>query len=85
MLPYVCGYNEPWCKFRQTHWWLRAPKAGIRGKGKILDVTVGQYPKGFDYSLGRPVGFMQPLQLPSKRAQILIDRVNRTLSLKSRP
>lgn len=50
-----------------THWFL------ARGL-KILDPTVDQFPGGPPYYLGRPCGFLT--SSPSKRAKIVIDRVN---------
>jgi hypothetical protein len=92
-MPVVCGYNADRhgnMKFekkshqpgwhRETHWWVRGPDAkGQRGAGDIRDVTVGQYPGPFPYQRGHNVGFMQPQQKPSKRAQIVIDRVTEKL------
>ncbi len=60
---------------RETHWWVRGPASGVRGKGRIFDVTAGQYPDPFPYQHGRNTGFMQPQQKPSKRAQTVMDRV----------
>ncbi len=60
---------------RETHWWVRGPANGVRGKGRIFDVTAGQYPAPFPYQHGRNTGFMQPQQKPSKRAQTVMDRV----------
>jgi len=91
-MPVVCGYDvdpqggmhygpasgkQGWR--RETHWWVRGPKGGLRGMGDILDVTAGQYPLSFPYRFGRNTGFMQPQQKPSKRAQIVIDRVAQKL------
>lgn len=78
-VPYVCGYPDENDE-RVTHWWIRGPMRGQRGKGKIFDVTAGQYPYVFPYQTGRPVGFMQPQGIPSRRAQILITRVGIILS-----
>lgn len=65
---------------KETHWWTRAPDDdGNRGRGDIHDVTVNQYPDPFPYENGRNTGFMQPQQIPSKRAQIVIDRVTAKL------
>lgn len=69
-------------RHRETHWWLRGPNdQGERGKGDILDVTVGQYDEPFPYEEGRGTGFMQPQKKPSKRAQIIIDRVTEKLGI----
>lgn len=90
-IPVVCGYAEDakgnmkfkadmqaalqqgWKK--QTHWWIRGPEGATRGAGKIFDVTAGQYDAPYPYHNGHNTGFMQPQQKPSKRAQIVIDRV----------
>ncbi|TNE25385.1 MAG: hypothetical protein EP349_10685 [Alphaproteobacteria bacterium] len=64
---------------RETHWWIRGPKDGARGKGAIFDITVKQYPQAFPYENGHNTGFMQPQQKPSRRAQIVIDRVTEKL------
>jgi hypothetical protein len=60
---------------RETHWWIRGPKDGKRGAGAVFDVTAGQYDFAFPYENGHNTGFMQPQQKPSKRAQVVIDRV----------
>lgn len=91
-IPTVCAYQaddkgmyfgpdaQKEGRHRETHWWLRAPNdKGERGKGDILDVTVGQYDEPFPYEKGRGTGFMQPQKKPSKRAQIVIDRVTEKL------
>lgn len=90
-MPVVCGYatdgegnmvfgaqiaealKQGWRK--ETHWWIRGPQNGERGKGKLFDVTVNQYPDPYPYENGHNTGFMQPQQKPSKRAQVVIDRV----------
>lgn len=64
---------------RETHWWIKGPKNGIRGGGDIFDVTAAQYPFAFPYENGRHTGFMQPQQKPSKRAQVVMDRVAQKL------
>lgn len=52
-----------------THWWLQHKQ-----NGKILDPTKDQYlPKNPPYHLGKSIGFLT--KFPSKRAQILINRV----------
>lgn len=90
-IPVVCGYHndgrgaldfgrpapDGWRK--ETHWWIRGPLNGERGKGAIHDITAGQYPGPFPYDHGRPTGFMQPQRLPSRRAQVVIDRVRERL------
>lgn len=60
---------------RETHWWIRGPKDGKRGVGAVFDVTAAQYDAPFPYENGHNTGFMQPQQKPSKRAQVVIDRV----------
>ncbi len=60
---------------RETHWWIRGPKGGKRGAGDVFDVTAAQYAFPFPYQNGHNTGFMQPQQKPSKRAQVVIDRV----------
>lgn len=60
---------------KESHWWIMGPSGGERGAGKRFDVTVGQFPEPFPYEKGHNTGFMQPKQIPSKRAQIVIDRV----------
>ena len=90
-IPVVCGYAENDrgdMKFKDeihpalregyakcTHWWIRGPQGAERGAGKIFDVTAGQYDGPFPYHNGHNTGFMQQKQKPSKRAQIVIDRV----------
>lgn len=69
--------NTDWHK--ETHWWVRGPKDGRRGQGRLFDVTVRQYPDPFPYENGHNTGFMQPQQKPSKRAQVVIDRVTELL------
>lgn len=64
---------------RETHWWIKGQKNGRRGAGNIFDVTAGQYPFAFPYENGRNTGFMQPQQKPSKRAQVVMDRVAQKL------
>lgn len=64
---------------RETHWWIRGPKGGKRGAGAVFDVTAAQYDFPFPYENGHNTGFMQPQQKPSKRAQIVIDRVAQQL------
>ncbi|MBI1214754.1 MAG: hypothetical protein GC185_02920 [Alphaproteobacteria bacterium] len=94
-MPVVCGYaandagemvfkgevapalQKGWRK--ETHWWIKGPKDGKRGAGAIFDVTAGQYPEAYPYEKGHNTGFMQPQQKPSKRAQIIIDRVTEKL------
>ncbi|TAL30277.1 MAG: hypothetical protein EPN97_12700 [Alphaproteobacteria bacterium] len=69
--------NPAWHK--ETHWWVRGPKDGKRGQGRLFDVTVRQYPDPFPYENGHNTGFMQPQQKPSRRAQVVIDRVTELL------
>lgn len=64
---------------RETHWWIRGPKDGKRGAGAVFDVTAAQYDAPFPYENGHNTGFMQPQQKPSKRAQVVIDRVTNAL------
>jgi len=64
---------------RETHWWVRGPRGASAGAGEIFDVTVRQYPDAFPYAEGHNTGFMQPQRKPSKRAQIVIDRVRKKL------
>ena len=85
-VPVVCGYNVDKLGnmffggpvegiTRETHWWVRGPKGNMRGAGDIIDITASQYDKPFPYHRGQNTGFMQPQRLPSRRAQILIERV----------
>lgn len=69
--------NPRWHK--ETHWWVRGPHDGQRGRGRVFDVTGRQYPDPFPYENGHNTGFMQPQQKPSKRARIVIDRVTAKL------
>jgi hypothetical protein len=94
-MPVVCGYaanDRGQMRFgaekdealragwtRETHWWLRAPAGGRRGAGRVVDITVKQYPGPFPYENGHNTGFMQPQQKPSRRAQVVIDRVTEKL------
>lgn len=55
-------------KGKATHWWLRHKVTGER-----LDPTAAQFPAGPPYELGRGSGFLT--SQPSKRAQIVIDRI----------
>lgn len=87
-MPVVCGYDvdsngkmhfgaasgKPSIR-RETHWWLCGPAGGERGKGEIVDITAKQFLSPFPYQHGHNTGFMQPQQKPSKRAQIVMDRV----------
>lgn len=50
-----------------THWYLK-DKSGI-----IHDLTAGQFRTPVPYHLGKGCGFLT--KLPSKRAQVVIDRV----------
>ena len=49
-----------------SHWW-------IEEGDQIVDLTAAQFPTPVPYSLGRRRGFLT--KKPSKRAQIVIDRV----------
>lgn len=64
---------------KESHWWIMGPKDGMRGAGARFDVTIGQFPEPFPYEKGHNTGFMQPKQIASKRAQIVIDRVTEKL------
>lgn len=93
LMPVVCGYDANDCGDMyfgdargrhedvraETHWWLRGPSGGKRGKGEIIDVTAGQYAAPFPYQRGHNTGFMQPQRKPSRRAQIVMDRVSERL------
>lgn len=68
---------------RETHWWIKGQKNGLRGAGDVFDVTAGQYPFAFPYENGRNTGFMQPQQKPSRRAQVVMDRVIQKLGAKA--
>lgn len=95
LMPAVCGYevDEKGClhfnsaaasDFRhETHWWIQGPKNGKRGAGTVIDLTAAQFDFPFPYEKGRHVGFMQPRQKPSKRAQVVIDRVTALLGAKA--
>lgn len=67
--------ETPHIFMRETHWWIRGPKDGKRGAGDVFDITAAQYDAPFPYEKGHNTGFMQPQQKPSKRAQIVMDRV----------
>lgn len=64
---------------KESHWWIRGPKGAERGTGGFFDVTKDQFPEPFPYEKGHNTGFMQPKQIASKRAQIVIDRVTEIL------
>lgn len=74
---HLLGGGEHWmsCCGRDstgTHWWLKH-----KATGQILDLTSQQFThfgKIPPYSNGRPVGFLT--KNPSKRAVIIIDRLN---------
>ena len=51
-----------------THWWLE------NDQGRRLDPTGAQFPDGFPYERGTRRGFLTG-GTPSKRAQVVIDRV----------
>jgi hypothetical protein len=93
MLPVVCSYFEtrdaamyfnmaaaPDHALRATHWWVRGPGSQGCGTGPVYDVTVGQY-KGisFPYEKGRGCGFQNPYGQPSRRARIVMNRVESAL------
>jgi hypothetical protein len=59
-----------------THWWLRQERTG-----RILDPTASQFPS-YDYAQGTGKGFLT--MAPSKRAQVLIDRVRKGVGSRSR-
>ena len=81
--PFVCSYYymdgervydvHQDKEMKRTHWW-------IARDGKILDATKRQY-NGFPYEHGKAAGFMSP-HPPSKRARILIGRVEQLLGKK---
>jgi hypothetical protein len=50
-----------------SHWWVRGPD------GENFDLTADQFKTPVPYEKGRYVGFLT--RQPSKRAQIVIDRV----------
>lgn len=50
-----------------THWFLREPNS------RIWDLTAGQFEEYPDHRLGRGCGFLT--SGPSRRAQVVIDRV----------
>lgn len=89
-MPMVCKYHfntgcivrgpGPDPKLDETHWWLRGPQNGLRGAGSVIDPTAQQYNAPFPYDWGRGCAFMAPNGKPSKRAQILIDRMMPELS-----
>jgi hypothetical protein len=83
--PVVCSYKEgprggiyfpgdkiPKNSLPSTHWWIR------RGD-EIFDVTAAQYKLPFPYEHGRGTGFMQPQRLPSRRAAVVMARVEKEL------
>lgn len=84
-IPAVCSYevDKNGIMRRESHWWIQGPKAGQRGRGEIFDITAAQFPFYFPYEKGRHVGFMQPQGKPSKRAQVVIDRVMTRLGRKA--
>ncbi len=89
-MPVVCGYDvdtkgrrhfdgaKP-DRRRETHWWVRGPLKGERGKGRVIDITARQFSEAFPYERGHNTGFMQPQKKPSKRAQVVMDRVEEKL------
>ncbi len=54
----------------ETHWFLRH-----KTTNEIIDMTAGQFRTTVPYDLGRGCGFLT--KQPSKRAQILIERLLR--------
>ena len=54
-----------------THWWLQSPE------GHVLDATSAQFDSPLDYGNGRRTGFLS--QTPSRRARLLIERVEHAL------
>lgn len=54
-----------------NHWYLRGKS------GEIIDLTADQFKTTPNYSKGRGRGFLT--KRPSKRAQVVIDRVQETL------
>lgn len=52
-----------------SHWWLLDPR------GQVVDLTAEQFHTPVPYVAGRGIGFLT--REPSKRAQIVIDRVCR--------
>jgi len=51
----------------ESHWWLRGPR------GEIIDLTAEQFAVPVPYGVGRGCGFLTGT--PSRRAQIIIERV----------
>lgn len=94
--PVVCGYWEspqgavcfedqgvPPGSLRSTHWWVQGPYGPYYGAGAVYDVTAGQYGDyAFPYERGRGAGFQNPKKIPSRRAQIVMDRVTELLGEK---
>src|SRR3954467_5419304 len=54
-----------------SHWWIKSPE------GHNIDLTADQFNMPVDYDTGVGKGFLT--LTPSKRAQILMDRVNHQL------
>jgi hypothetical protein len=87
--PYVCKYHlrngvmvkgaGPDPLRDETHWWIRGPLNHTRGAGQVIDPTKAQYNEAFPYHWGRGCGFQSPLNTASKRARILIERVEKDL------
>lgn len=73
----TAALDKGWRK--ESHWWIRGPRGAARGEGGFFDVTKGQFPAPFPYEQGHNTGFMQPKQIASKRAQVIIDRVTAIL------
>ena len=73
----AAGYTPMFIRHEGApHWFLRTPE------GKVLDITATQFRTPVPYTQGRGKGFQTPrrdprtgVQLPSKRAQTLIARV----------
>lgn len=69
---------EPWWlrygeQKHQTHWFLRVPETG-----QIVDPTASQFPRSqpyYEYSRRRP--FLT--KIPSKRARVILDRIESDL------
>lgn len=90
LMPCVCKYHwtddgavvpgrGQYAKSDETHWWIRLPRKGVRGAGRVVDPTAAQYNQPFPYDKGTGRHFMAPHGGPSKRAAILIARVRADL------
>jgi hypothetical protein len=51
-----------------VHWWIQT------AEGEVLDPTADQFDRPVPYGSGRARGFLT--KQPSKRAQVVIDRIN---------